>query len=123
MSYDNTLPLIDYFNNDTINRYLTTVLDQWKETKCSSDELAGLLIGFSQGCIRERQSEKVQLVWTGPDIKQLPVRRSEQILLELINKAQTSLYLVSFVLVNIPGIEGVAASTPSGCRCPHASRI
>lgn len=105
LSYDDTLPLIGYFNNDAINRYLTSVLDQWKETKCSSDELAGLLIGISQGCIRERQSEKVQLVWTGPDIKQLPVRRSEQILLELIDKAKTSLYLVSFVLVNIPGIE------------------
>lgn len=45
------------------------------------------------------------LVWTGPDTHLVPVRRSEQVLLEIINSAKETLFLVSFVLVNIPEIE------------------
>jgi cardiolipin synthase len=97
--------LNNYFSTEAANRTLAIVLDEWQRVACSSDEMAGILKGASYGYLSEKAREQVQLVWTGPDLNLIPVRRSEQILLELINSAQSSLFLVSFVLVNIPTVE------------------
>ena len=94
-----------FFATEAANKSLAIVLNEWKRFACSPDELAGLLRGVSHGYLAEQASEQVQLVWTGPDFDQIPVRRSEQILLELINSAHSSLFLVSFVLINIPIVE------------------
>jgi phosphatidylserine/phosphatidylglycerophosphate/cardiolipin synthase-like enzyme len=48
-----------------------------------------------------RGQSKVDLVWSGPDTHIVPVRRTEQVLLELIESAQTSLFFVSFVAYNV----------------------
>lgn len=104
-SVEDSLTLNNYFATETANRALVGVLDEWQRIGCSSDEMAGILRGASHSYLSERASEQVQVVWTGPDLNQIPVRRSEQILLELINSAKSSLFLVSFVLVNIPTVE------------------
>lgn len=97
--------LTDYFTTESANKLLGGVLDEWRRVGCSGNELAGLIAGTSFGYVEERKREKVDLVWTGPDLKQFPVRRSEQVLLDVINAANDSLFIVSFVLVNIPLIE------------------
>ena len=102
---EDALTLKNFFATEAANSALTRVLEEWQRLGCSSDEMAGILRGASHGYLSEKAREQVQLVWTGPDLNQIPVRRSEQILLELINAAQSSLFLVSFVLVNIPKIE------------------
>ncbi|MDA7737424.1 DISARM system phospholipase D-like protein DrmC [Porticoccus sp.] len=104
-SVEDALTLKNFFATEAANSALTRVLEEWQRLGCSSDEMAGILRGASHGYLSEKAREQVQLVWTGPDLNQIPVRRSEQILLELINSAQSSLFLVSFVLVNIPKIE------------------
>lgn len=105
ISVDNCTVLKGYFTTDIANNLLDNVLVEWKRVGCSSDELAGLMAGISFGYVEERNQESVELVWTGPDLKQFPVRRSEQVLLDVINAANESLFIVSFVLVNIPSIE------------------
>jgi phosphatidylserine/phosphatidylglycerophosphate/cardiolipin synthase-like enzyme len=97
--------LSNYFSTESANRALAIVLKEWQRVACSAGEMAGILTGVSYGYLSEKAREQVQLVWTGPDLNLVPVRRSEQILLELVNSAQSSLFLVSFVLVNIPTIE------------------
>ncbi len=104
-SLEDALTLKNYFATEAANRALATVLQEWQRLGCSPDEMAGILKGASHGYLSEKAREQVQLVWTGPDLNQIPVRRSEQILLELINTAHSSLFLVSFVLVNIPTVE------------------
>ncbi len=104
-SVADALTLRNYFATEAANSALTAVLDEWQRVGCAPDEMAGILKGASHGYLSEKARERVQLVWTGPDLNQLPVRRSEQILLELINSAQLSLFLVSFVVVNIPTVE------------------
>ncbi len=94
-----------FFTTDTANYLLNNVLNEWKRVACSSDEIAGLVAGISFGYLEEKKRENVELVWTGPDLNQFPVRRSEQVLLDVINSADDSLFIVSFVLVNIPTIE------------------
>ncbi len=94
-----------HFSTDTANKLLDDVLVEWRRVGCSSEEFAGLVVGASVGYVEERKRENVELVWTGPDLKQFPVRRSEQVLLDVINAANESLFIVSFVLVNVPSIE------------------
>jgi phosphatidylserine/phosphatidylglycerophosphate/cardiolipin synthase-like enzyme len=49
-----------------------------------------------------RNREDVQLIWTGPDVSNLPFRRTEQALLELVESAQKSLLIVAFAAYKIP---------------------
>jgi HKD family nuclease len=102
---EDAITLNNYFSTEAANRTLAIVLDEWQRVACSPDEMAGILKGASYGYLSEKAREQVQLVWTGPDLNMIPVRRSEQILLELINSAQSSLFIVSFVLVKIPTVE------------------
>lgn len=94
-----------FFNTDHANRALNTLLSLWSKSDCSSVELASLLFGVSYGSSVASNNQSTELVWTGPDANLFPVRRSEQVLLDLINSAQDTLFIVSFVLVNIPNVE------------------
>lgn len=51
-----------------------------------------------------RQDLSVELVWTGPNPESLPLRRTDQALLQLIREAQHDLLIVSFAIYNIPEI-------------------
>lgn len=51
-----------------------------------------------------RQAENAALVWTGPSAGGPAMRSTEQALLEIINRAQHSLLIVSFAVYNIPRI-------------------
>lgn len=53
---------------------------------------------------RMRQDLSVELVWTGPNPESLPLRRTDQTLLQLIREAQHDLLIVSFAIYNIPEI-------------------
>ncbi len=94
-----------FFGTQAANQALASVFAEWQRLGCSREELAGILVGTSYGYSTEKSNEVVELVWTGPDLNLTPVRRSEQVLLEIIDSARESLFLVSFVLVNIPSVE------------------
>ena len=104
-SLENRSSLSGFFTTSTANDLLDKVLIEWVRVGCSSDEVSGLVAGASFGYLEEKKRENVELVWTGPDLKQFPVRRSEQVLLDVINSSVNSLFIVSFVLINIPIIE------------------
>ena len=48
--------------------------------------------------------QTVELVWTGPRSEEVPVRRSDQALLEVIGSAEQELLLVSYAVFNVPKI-------------------
>jgi cardiolipin synthase A/B len=62
-----------------------------------SEVCAGLRTGSRVGQAKEN-IQTVDLVWTGP-VGLVPVRSTEQVMLELIHAAQNSLFLVSYVNV------------------------
>ena len=101
--------LIGFFNTQAANLVLADVAKEWSEVGCSGDEFAGLLLGASHGYMSERERESVELVWSGPDTHQVPVRRSEQVYVELIESAQETLFISSYVWINIPKIETAIA--------------
>lgn len=53
---------------------------------------------------KHRDSQSVELVWTGPDGGNIPFRRTEQAILQLLDSAQERITLVSFAVYSIPNI-------------------
>ncbi len=51
-----------------------------------------------------RDSQSVELVWTGPDTDHSPLRRTEQAILQVLDSAKTRITLVSFAVYRIPNI-------------------
>jgi phosphatidylserine/phosphatidylglycerophosphate/cardiolipin synthase-like enzyme len=51
-----------------------------------------------------RESQAVELVWTGPLVSGATMRRTDQALLEVITSARQSLLIVSFAVYKIPAI-------------------
>ncbi|CAN5537630.1 hypothetical protein BH11PLA2_BH11PLA2_16420 [soil metagenome] len=51
-----------------------------------------------------RDSQSVELVWTGPDTEQIPFRRTEQAILQVLDAATTRITLVSFAVYRIPNV-------------------
>ena len=75
---------------------------------------AALLTGSQAGQIKERSLVAVDLVWTGPNTVFVPVRSTEQVMIEVIGRARSSLFLVSFVSVGASSI--VAALNAASAR-------
>ena len=51
-----------------------------------------------------RRRESIELVWTGPESGVIPVRQTEQVILELIGGARKTLLVVSYAVFRIPVI-------------------
>lgn len=49
-------------------------------------------------------SQSVELVWTGPEVGDMPFRRTEQAILQLLDAAKKRITLVSFAVYRIPNI-------------------
>ena len=89
---------------------LFEVIKEWSQVDCSGSEFAGLLVGASHGYMNERAQESVELVWSGPNTHHVPVRRSEQVYIQIIESAEETLFIGSYVWVNIPNIEAAIKS-------------
>ncbi len=53
---------------------------------------------------KHRDSQSVELVWTGPDTGDIPFRRTEQAIIQVFDSAQERITLVSFAVYRIPNI-------------------
>ena len=51
-----------------------------------------------------RKAQSVDLIWTGPGVLEVPLRRTDQALLEVIDAARHWLLVVSFAVYKIPAI-------------------
>jgi hypothetical protein len=85
---------------------VTSVLRQWLATKptLSPGEFSAALIGAVATTERQRETFDLELAWTGPNTGVIPVRYTEQVLLELINGAVSSLTFVSYAVYRIAQI-------------------
>lgn len=83
---------------------LDRVLAGWKQTAMSGESLAGILAGAAYAWQRARREISIELVWTGPTTPFVATRRTEQVLLDLIRRAETDLFLVSFVAYDVPSV-------------------
>jgi phosphatidylserine/phosphatidylglycerophosphate/cardiolipin synthase-like enzyme len=64
--------------------------------------LAMALLAMSYYDTRLRRELQVELVWTGPRVGAAGLRRTEQVLLEMIGAAKMSIWLVAFAAYKVP---------------------
>jgi len=76
----------------------------WQNTKIGSDELASMLLAASHVYTKAASEQSTELVWTGPTTPFVSARRTEQALLQVINCAEQSLFITSFVAYNVSTI-------------------
>ena len=86
----------------------STVVEQlaaaWQNTKVGSDELASMLLAASHAYTKVASEQSTELVWTGPTTPFVSARRTEQALLQVINSAEQSLFITSFVAYDVSSI-------------------
>src|SRR5437588_4867377 len=79
-------------------------LDAWQSQAAtiSPEAVAAALVtaGHSEQVHGEQQS--LEFVWTGPDVGIVPLRRTEQALLQVIDSARRRVMVVSYAVYNIP---------------------
>lgn len=81
-------------------------LDDWKANAegFSPETVAMMLRTASHVYKSERESEVVELVWTGPDSDAVPFRRTEQAILQLLDSGTKRITLVSFAVYHVPHV-------------------
>lgn len=89
-----------------IQQQLADFIAVWREdyAAISTDSMGLALLTAVATATHHRQNQQLELVWTGPDSQIIPLRRTDQALLQLIHEAQTSLHIVSFAVYKAENI-------------------
>jgi phosphatidylserine/phosphatidylglycerophosphate/cardiolipin synthase-like enzyme len=82
------------------------LLRVWEEDhpEITAQSVGLTLLSLSYLNEKNRKEQDVQLVWTGPDSRIIPLRRTDQVLMDLINQSQQNLWIVSFAIYRIDKI-------------------
>lgn len=81
-------------------------IDLWR-TEAANVDAQVVAVALQTAALSEqkhRDSQSVELVWTGPDAQQIPFRRTEQAILQVIDSARERITLVSFAVYRIPNV-------------------
>ena len=98
--------LLNQFPNPKFRRLIAELLTLWQQDShhWDSRSVALALQSTQQAIVTRQQALNVELVWTGPEPSLLPIRRTDRVLLQLIEQTQQELTLVSFAIYKIPEI-------------------
>ncbi len=80
------------------------LINAWRATTVSADELASMLLAAGHVFTKAANQQSTELVWTGPTTPFVSARRTEQALLQVINFAEQSLFITSFVAYDVSAI-------------------
>ena len=80
------------------------LIDAWRSTSVSAEELASMLLAAGHVFTKATNQQSTELVWTGPTTPFVSARRTEQTLLQVINSAEQSLFITSFVAYDVSTI-------------------
>ncbi|MFN2136855.1 MAG: DISARM system phospholipase D-like protein DrmC [Candidatus Promineifilaceae bacterium] len=95
--------ILNSVTQTSIQKKLNKLLDIWQQEIPDQSPVAVALALRAAAETAEyyRQLQQLELVWTGPKTDYVPIRRTDQALLQLINEAQDSLQIVSFAVYKI----------------------
>ena len=81
-------------------------LNTWQSqaTAVSPEAVAAALVTAADSEDQHRQHQLLELVWTGPNVGEIPLRRTEQALLQVIDSACYRVTVVSYAVYHIPRI-------------------
>ena len=101
MSAERDGNLYQLVTTPTARLALDRLITAWRQTEIPGDVLAGILVGAAYARQQAQRESSVELVWTGPTTPFVAIRRTEQVLLDLIGHAQSDIFLVSFVAYDV----------------------
>lgn len=88
-----------------------------REAWARQPEVNAAALALALECAAEREQvakrRRVSIVWTGPATETVPVRRTDQALIELVNAAKRRLIVVSFAVYKVPAIAAALVSAAS----------
>jgi phosphatidylserine/phosphatidylglycerophosphate/cardiolipin synthase-like enzyme len=96
-------------SNPKFRRILQSLMTAWeadRQLQWNGPELSAALMAAGHTAQALRDELQVDLVWTGPMGSSLSIRRTDQVLLQMIQECQEELTLVSFAIYKIPEIVG-----------------
>ena len=77
----------------------------WAAASCvSPSEIAAALRGAAEVAALKDRGGTVELVWTGPKTGLIPTRRTEQVILEVIDSATADVFLITYVFYRASSI-------------------
>lgn len=85
---------------------------RWREVPEAAFGIA--LLTAAIGAEERRCRQNIELVWTGPDSKVIPVRQTGQVILDLIRSARRTLLVVSYAVFRIPNIRDALSEAIRG---------
>lgn len=100
-------------------RLFAELLRTWRQEMplAPSSELSHALRAASAASQEERQRQRLELVWSGPGLTSTALRSTGPALLELIESARESVYLVTFAAYKVPAVaDALAAAELRGVR-------
>lgn len=77
------------------------LVNAWRTHAISPDELASLLLAAGHVLTQAMSRQSTELVWTGPTTPIVSARRTERALLQVINVAEHTLIMTSFVAYDV----------------------
>ena len=80
------------------------LVNAWQGSTVSADELASMLLAAGHVFTKAASQQSTELVWTGPTTPFVSARRTEQALLQVINAAEQTLFITSFVAYDVSTI-------------------
>ncbi|MFP4338639.1 MAG: DISARM system phospholipase D-like protein DrmC [Halothece sp.] len=98
--------VLKHISNAQFRRIVAKLLKTWQcySTICDRQTLAVALTAAAYSYHRTRQALNVELVWTGPPSPHFSLRRTDQVLLQMIRESYHQLTLISFAVYNVPDI-------------------
>lgn len=83
-----------------------SAIDQLLVAWSAEPEVSGssLALAIEAVVAGRRGAPRLSLVWTGPSTSAVPVRRTDQALLQLINRATIRVIVVSFAVYKVPNV-------------------
>lgn len=94
-------------------------LDDWRasDPHLSAEAVATALLTAAHAEEIRRQSQSLELVWTGPDGGGSPFRHTEQAILQVLDSAKERITLVSYAVYRIPHVrESLVRAAGRGVR-------
>lgn len=96
--------LSSWATNQNAQARLAKLLAAWTGAPIPPAELSGMLAGASAAYHHAKAEQEIELVWTGPSSNLVATRKTEQALLQVIDAAQTRLFMTSFVAYDVASI-------------------
>lgn len=97
--------LYNVFYNQTRYHQIDNLLACMAQSGVQPTVVAYAILAAAEMNNYHRHRQTIDLLWTGPETTVIPMRRNDQALLDVIDAARQTLYLVSFAIYNIEGIQ------------------